>query len=144
MKKKLLQLAGAATLIGASTIGGSHYIQLQAIKHQTKEIKPTLATSSIDKDLIEIKKAVVGEIKEYGGGLEFIIGDFDNRDGEARCGGIAREICIESAKRGFESDIYLEQSGPLRLHYYTVLTRNNQHYRMDGHPEELIIKKIDK
>jgi hypothetical protein len=141
MKKSICKFLALTTVVSAGIITKSHQDKLQQIKNEIEKIPPTLKTSSIDEDIESIKCAVCKKIKTYGG-LEFVWGDFEVRNGEARCGGIAKQACFEGAKNGFESDIKLEFSGFFKLHYYAVLSRDGHRYRFDGKAEDFYFEKL--
>jgi len=144
MIKKVLFYGSTATLALAAGLYGSHSYQLSQIEHEANQLRKSAVSNTIEEDIIAIKKETTDVIKEYGGGLEFIYGDFDIRDKQARCGGIARKICLSAASKGFETDIHFEWTGFCRAHYYAVLTRGGYTIRLDGHPEQLKEEFIEK
>lgn len=125
------------SLIGTLAIGLalSHEVQKQAIERTCNETR-TKSKGNFDTDTKRIIDKVNERVKTYGGGLEWIAGDFDIRGQEARCGGLAKAVCEEGSYLGFESKIHLEMN-TCGLHYYAVLMREGRSVRIDGRPLEV-------
>lgn len=117
------------TLAGAA-LYASHQTQLELIEEEASASMNTNNMGDFWKDIGKVHAAVRRRIHSYGGTYEFIAGDFDIRNGEARCGGIAALACVEGAALGLSSEIEVERHG-LRIHYYTVLKRGKEKSRFE-------------
>ncbi len=137
-----------ATVSGALAL--SHEEKKHAIEVRCKMTRGE-AQGTFDDDVSTIREQVGRRIRKYGGGLEFVTGDFGIRRGasgpQARCGGMARAVCEEGSKLGFDSEIRLEAHlHRMGLHYYATLSRREgdrvRSIRMDGDPENIRVREL--
>lgn len=129
------------------TVLASHKYQIANIQYECREnMERCIACNPVEKDVEAIRDIANGKADEYGGSLEFIIGDFEVRERngktEARCGGVAKVVALEASKRGFEVSLELEIISPTRAHYYALLTRDGCTYRIDGQTGNLSITPV--
>lgn len=139
MKKFVAGLLSGVLIAGISC----HTSQIEDIDKKNEEIRLSIgkAQGTTREDLQKVLQVVNCETT-YGGGCEWILGDFDVREGgEARCGGIAKTIALEAANYGFDSEILLEFRG-LKAHYYAILKRDSQEFEIRGTPPDLHFKEI--
>lgn len=132
----LLKTTVATLTLAGAALYASHKTQLELIEREAHATLNTAHRGDVGADIQNVYTAVRSRINGYGGTYEFIAGDFDVRDGEARCGGIAALACIEGAARGFSSRIESEMNG-LRIHYFAVLERDGYRFRFElGFPKK--------